>query len=162
MEMMQWDELPFSSGGSALQTEKRTWKVKLPVPLSSWSLRQTVCGTFSRSGWSVVRSASLTKGGTLKKRLSPHLHKFRLGVIRWVHGLFKWPSYQVCYSWVRGVRVSCDRLRIQKNVNKTKMKCWISLRKSWRVQGHSTVKQNNTYLGDIGRWLRRALSKRGL
>jgi hypothetical protein len=34
-----------------------------------WS---TVCSTFSRSGWSVVRSA---KGGTLKKRPSPHLHK---------------------------------------------------------------------------------------
>jgi hypothetical protein len=35
---------------------------KLPVPLSSWSLRQRVCSTFSRSGWSVVRSASLAKG----------------------------------------------------------------------------------------------------
>jgi len=30
---------------------------------------------FSRSEWSVVRSLSLAKGGTLKKRLSPHLHK---------------------------------------------------------------------------------------
>jgi hypothetical protein len=37
---------------------------------------------FSRSGWSVVRSASLAKGGTLKKRPSPHLHKFQFGVIR--------------------------------------------------------------------------------
>jgi hypothetical protein len=27
------------------------------------------------SGWSVVRSASLAKGGTSKKRPSPHLHK---------------------------------------------------------------------------------------
>jgi hypothetical protein len=43
--------------------------------LSSWSLRQTICSTFSRSGWSVVRSASLAKGGTSKKRPSPHLHK---------------------------------------------------------------------------------------
>jgi hypothetical protein len=34
-----------------------------------------ICSTFSRSGWSVVRSASLAKGGTSKKRLSPHLHK---------------------------------------------------------------------------------------
>jgi hypothetical protein len=33
------------------------------------------CNTFWRSGWSVVRSASLAKGGTSKKRLSPHLHK---------------------------------------------------------------------------------------
>jgi hypothetical protein len=48
---------------------------KPPVPLSSRSLRQTVCSTFSRSGWSVVRSASLSKGGTSKKRPLPHLHK---------------------------------------------------------------------------------------
>jgi hypothetical protein len=40
--------------------------------VSKWS---TVCSTFSRSGWSVVRSASLAKGGTSKKRPSPHLHK---------------------------------------------------------------------------------------
>jgi hypothetical protein len=31
---------------------------------------------FSRRGWSVVRSASLAKGGTSKKRPSSHLHKF--------------------------------------------------------------------------------------
>jgi hypothetical protein len=37
-----------------------------------WS---TVCSTFSRSGWSVVRCASLAKGGTSKKRPSPHVHK---------------------------------------------------------------------------------------
>jgi hypothetical protein len=30
---------------------------------------------FSISEWSVVRSASLAKGGTSKKRLSVHLHK---------------------------------------------------------------------------------------
>jgi hypothetical protein len=35
----------------------------------------TVCRTFYRSGWSVVRSASLAKGGTSKKTPSPHLHK---------------------------------------------------------------------------------------
>jgi hypothetical protein len=40
---------------------------------SKWS---TVCSTFSRSGWSVLSSASLAKGGTSKKRPSPHLHKF--------------------------------------------------------------------------------------
>jgi len=28
-----------------------------------------------RSGWSVARSTLLDKGGTLKKRPSPHLHK---------------------------------------------------------------------------------------
>jgi hypothetical protein len=41
--------------------------------ISKWS---KVCSTFARSGWSVVRSASLAKGFTSKKRLSPHLHKF--------------------------------------------------------------------------------------
>jgi hypothetical protein len=40
--------------------------------ISKWS---TVCNTFSRSGWSVVRSASLPKAGASKKRPSPHLHK---------------------------------------------------------------------------------------
>jgi hypothetical protein len=30
---------------------------------------------FSRSGWSVVRSASLAKGSTSKNRMSQHLHK---------------------------------------------------------------------------------------
>jgi hypothetical protein len=40
--------------------------------ISKWS---TVCSTFSKSGWSVVRSVSLAKGGTSKKRPSPHLHK---------------------------------------------------------------------------------------
>jgi hypothetical protein len=40
--------------------------------ISKWS---TVCSTFSRSGWSFVSSASLGKGGTSKKRPSPHLHQ---------------------------------------------------------------------------------------
>jgi hypothetical protein len=29
METMQWDELRFSNGGNALETEKRTWKMNL-------------------------------------------------------------------------------------------------------------------------------------
>jgi hypothetical protein len=41
--------------------------------ISKWS---TVCSTFSRSGWSVVRSESLSKGSTSKKRPSPHLYEF--------------------------------------------------------------------------------------
>jgi hypothetical protein len=41
--------------------------------ISKWS---TVCNTFSRSGWSVVGSASLAKGGTSKRRMSLHLHRF--------------------------------------------------------------------------------------
>jgi hypothetical protein len=36
---------------------------------------KTTVTLFSRSGWSTVRSALLAKGGTSKKRLSPHLHK---------------------------------------------------------------------------------------
>jgi hypothetical protein len=47
-------------------------KGALRQEISKWS---TVCRTFSRSGWSVVRSASLAKGGTLKKRPSSQLHK---------------------------------------------------------------------------------------
>jgi hypothetical protein len=35
----------------------------------------TVCRMFSRSGWSSARRASFAKGGTSKKRPSPHLHK---------------------------------------------------------------------------------------
>jgi hypothetical protein len=42
-----------------------------PRQISKWS---TVCSTFSRSGWSVVRSASFAKG-VLRKRRSPHLHR---------------------------------------------------------------------------------------
>jgi hypothetical protein len=37
-----------------------------------WS---TVCSTFARSGWSIVRSASLTNGSSLEKRPSLHLYK---------------------------------------------------------------------------------------
>jgi hypothetical protein len=44
------------------------------APRQEISKCSTVCSTFSRSGWSVVRSASLAKGGISKKRPSPHLH----------------------------------------------------------------------------------------
>jgi hypothetical protein len=55
--------------------EKGALTSKPPASLSFWSLRQTVCSTFSRSGWSVVRSALIAKGGTSKRRQSPHHHK---------------------------------------------------------------------------------------
>jgi hypothetical protein len=55
--------------------EKGAPRSKQPVPLSFWSLWQTVCSTFLKSGWSAVRSASPAKGGTSKKRPSLHLHK---------------------------------------------------------------------------------------
>jgi hypothetical protein len=45
------------------------------APRQEISKLSTVCSTFLRSGWSIVRSASLAKGGTSKKRLSPYLHK---------------------------------------------------------------------------------------
>jgi hypothetical protein len=41
---------------------------------SSWT-RLITPFTFLRSGWGVVRNASLAKGGTSKRRPSPHLHK---------------------------------------------------------------------------------------
>jgi hypothetical protein len=47
-------------------------KGALRQEILKWS---TVCSTFLRSGWSVVGSASLAKGGTSKKRPSAHLHK---------------------------------------------------------------------------------------
>jgi hypothetical protein len=45
------------------------------APRQEISKCSTVCSTFSRSGWSVVRNASLGKGGTSEKRPSPHLNK---------------------------------------------------------------------------------------
>jgi biotin synthase-related radical SAM superfamily protein len=45
------------------------------APRQEISKCSTVCSTFSRSGWSVVRSALLTKGCTPKNRPSPHFHK---------------------------------------------------------------------------------------
>jgi hypothetical protein len=66
----------FRNGEMSVRDESRSGRPSTaPVPLSSWSLRQTVYSTFSRSGWLVVRPASLAKGGTSKKRPSPHLHK---------------------------------------------------------------------------------------
>jgi hypothetical protein len=66
----------FRNGETKVKDEPRSGRPStMPVPLPSWSLRQTVCRTFSRSGWSVVRSASLAKGGTSKKRPPRHLYK---------------------------------------------------------------------------------------
>jgi hypothetical protein len=43
------------------------------APKQEISKLSTVCRTFSRSGWSVIRSSSLAKGGTSKNRPLPHL-----------------------------------------------------------------------------------------
>jgi hypothetical protein len=45
------------------------------APRQEISKCSTVCRAFSRIGWSVVRSTSLAKGRTSKKRPSSHLHK---------------------------------------------------------------------------------------
>jgi hypothetical protein len=44
------------------------------APRQEISKSSMVCSTFSRSGWSVVRSALFSTGGTSKRRPSPHLH----------------------------------------------------------------------------------------
>jgi hypothetical protein len=41
-----------------------------------------VYSTISRSGWSIVRNASLAKGGTSKRACYHTSTKFQLGVIR--------------------------------------------------------------------------------
>jgi hypothetical protein len=58
--------------------------------ISKW---WTVCSTFSRNGWSVVRCASLSKGGTPKIDRHRTSTKFRLGVIRWIRELYKRSSF---------------------------------------------------------------------
>jgi hypothetical protein len=57
--------------------------------ISKWS---TVCSTFSRSGWSVVRSLLVATRSTSKRDRHRTSTKFRLGVIRWVYELCKRPS----------------------------------------------------------------------
>jgi hypothetical protein len=55
----------------------------LKQEISMWSM---VCSMFSRSGWSIKRSALLAKGGTSKKRPSLHLHK----VLTWSNKMSPW------------------------------------------------------------------------
>jgi hypothetical protein len=78
------------------------------APRQEISKPSTVCNTFSRSGWSVVRSASLVKGGTSKKRPSPHLHKvptrsnkvipriFQMALLFILHGVCEKLLLQYC------------------------------------------------------------------
>jgi hypothetical protein len=51
---------------------------ELGAPRQEISKLSTVCSTFSRSGWSVVIGTSLAKGGTSKKRPSPHLLRVQI------------------------------------------------------------------------------------
>jgi hypothetical protein len=57
--------------------------------ISKWS---TVYRAFSRSGWSVVRSACLPSELLRKRDRHRTSTKFRLGVIRWLYELYKRPS----------------------------------------------------------------------
>jgi hypothetical protein len=58
--------------------------------ISKWS---TICSTFSKSGWSVVRSACLPREVLRKRDRHRTSLEFRLGVTRWIPELRKWPSY---------------------------------------------------------------------
>jgi hypothetical protein len=89
-EAYGYDALRPWKWSSELEVIKRS---KSPVPLS-WSFQQTVCSTFCRHGWSIVRSASLAKGGTSKKRPSPHLHKVLTQSNEVSPQIFKRPSYK--------------------------------------------------------------------
>jgi hypothetical protein len=68
-----------SNGGPPIhfsQAEHRIQFRSRPMRFLGFSNHgSTVCSTFSRSGWSVVRRALLAKRGTSKKRPSSHLHK---------------------------------------------------------------------------------------
>jgi hypothetical protein len=57
-------------------------KVKTACSTIVVKLAANVCSTFSRSGWSVVRSASFAKGGTWIKETVTVPPRFQLGVIR--------------------------------------------------------------------------------
>jgi hypothetical protein len=55
---------------------------------------KTTVTPFSRSGWSVVRNASLAKGGTSKERPSPNLHKVPTWSNKASPRTFQTPSYK--------------------------------------------------------------------
>jgi hypothetical protein len=111
METMQWDELRFSSSGSAVEEILKFQSDQEVKTACSTILKlvATVCSTFSRSGWSVVRSAWLAKGGTSKKRQSPHLHKvptrsnkasprtFQTALVHWMLFLRGFPSPPIIF-----------------------------------------------------------------
>jgi hypothetical protein len=52
-----------------------TVSLSMYLPWQAIHFLQRSTDTFLRSGWSVVGSGSLAKGGTSKKRPSPHLQK---------------------------------------------------------------------------------------
>jgi hypothetical protein len=87
-EAMHWIEFWVrlgKSGSSAVQSRSRPMRFlgfcnyEKGAPRQEISKWLTFCNTFSRSGWSAVRSASLSKGRTSRKRLSPHRKVFGVG-----------------------------------------------------------------------------------
>jgi hypothetical protein len=87
--------------------------------ISKWS---TICITFWRSEWSVVRSASLAKGVLRKRDRHRTSTKFRLGLIRWVHELCKRPPYiipQLFYPFHATNEISCLETRSQFHMKET-------------------------------------------
>jgi hypothetical protein len=67
-------------------------KGALRQAISKWS---TVCSMFLRSGWGVVTSTSVAKGGTSKRRLSLYLHK----VSPWSNKVSPWNLQTVLVLW---------------------------------------------------------------
>jgi hypothetical protein len=109
VETMQWDELRFSSGGSALETEKRMWNVK------------TACSTIllKFAANSRFREVHHLPREVLRKRDRHRTStKFRLRVIRRVHELFKRPSYKF---------VEFIRHFLEQNFCGKVMQCYITL-----------------------------------
>jgi hypothetical protein len=79
-------------------TRQKIWK---------WS---TVCSTFLRSGWSVVRSALLAKGGTSKKRPSLHPHK----VLTWSNKVSLW-TFHTALILPYTISVLCNTIKHKHN-----------------------------------------------
>jgi hypothetical protein len=66
--------IPVSAFIATFQSRNADTQIRLLRHPKKGSFKTTLT-PFSRSGWSVVKSASLAKGGTSKKGPSPHLHK---------------------------------------------------------------------------------------
>jgi hypothetical protein len=104
---------------SAIQTRSRPLRFmgfsnhEKGAPRQEISKLSTVCSsTFSRSGWSVVRSASLAIGGTSKKRPSPHLHNVSTQRTKMSPRTLQTPSYIL-------LRTSCLMFLTRLKVNVT-------------------------------------------
>jgi hypothetical protein len=97
--LMEFHRSTFSKPNKEFNSDLAPWNLWAFPNMKQESMRQeiskwsTVCSTFSRSGWSVVRSASLAKKGTSKRERHRTSAKIQLRVIRLVQELCKRPSY---------------------------------------------------------------------